>query len=89
MYIFFNNAGIGGDAGFVAGLRQERERTFDICWGGVYRTTRVILASLVCALRHASSTSVQSTVLGHAWIRHATYFLQHGELTVRGSRRLL
>ena len=49
VHLLFNNAGIGGGGSFVAGSRQEWERTFDICWGGVYRTTRVFLASLVRA----------------------------------------
>lgn len=47
VHLLFNNAGIGGGGSFVAGSRQEWERTFDICWGGVYRTTRVFLASLI------------------------------------------
>ena len=49
VHLLFNNAGIGGGGSFVAGSRQEWERTFDICWGGVYRTTRVFLPSLVSA----------------------------------------
>ncbi len=49
VHLLFNNAGLGGGGSFVAGPRQEWERTFDICWGGVYRTTRVFLASLIRA----------------------------------------
>ena len=49
VHLLFNNAGIGGGGSFVAGSRQEWERTFDICWGGVYRTTRVFLPSLMSA----------------------------------------
>ena len=49
VHLLFNNAGIGGGGSFVAGSRREWERTFDICWGGVYRTTRVFLPSLIRA----------------------------------------
>ena len=49
VHLLFNNAGLGGGGSFVTGPRQEWERTFDICWGGVYRTTRVFLASLIRA----------------------------------------
>ncbi len=49
VHLLFNNAGLGGGGSFVAGPRQEWERTFDICWGGVYRTTRVFLPSLIRA----------------------------------------
>ncbi len=49
VHLLFNNAGVGGGGSFVASPRQEWERTFDICWGGVYRATRVFLASLMRA----------------------------------------
>ena len=49
VHLLFNNAGLGGGGSFVTGSRQEWERTFDICWSGVYRTTRVFLASLMRA----------------------------------------
>ena len=32
----FNNAGIGGGGSFVADRRDEWEKTFAVCWGGVY-----------------------------------------------------
>ena len=47
--LLFNNAGIGGGGSFVADPRETWERTFDICWGGVYRTTRVFLDMLLAA----------------------------------------
>ena len=49
VHLLFNNAGIGGGGSFVTDPRREWERTFDVCWGGVYRTTRVFLASLIRA----------------------------------------
>ena len=38
--LLFNNAGIGGGGSFVQGDRDEWERTFNICWYGVYYTAR-------------------------------------------------
>src|SRR5262249_49175804 len=38
--LLFNNAGIGGGGSFVKGNRAEWERTFDVCWYGVYYCTR-------------------------------------------------
>lgn len=43
----FNNAGIGGGGSFVAGERDAWERTFDICWGGVYLCARAFMPMLV------------------------------------------
>jgi NAD(P)-dependent dehydrogenase (short-subunit alcohol dehydrogenase family) len=45
--LLFNNAGIGGGGGFVAGDRRDWERTFGICWNGVYFGCRVFLPMLV------------------------------------------
>lgn len=47
--LVFNNAGIGGGGSFVAGDRDEWERTFGVCWGGVYLGARTFLPLLVAA----------------------------------------
>jgi NAD(P)-dependent dehydrogenase (short-subunit alcohol dehydrogenase family) len=47
--LLFNNAGILGGFSFVNGDREAWERTFDICWGGVYTCTRVFLPLLVAS----------------------------------------
>ena len=47
--LLFNNAGVGGGGSFVAGDRAEWERTFDICWGGVYAVARVFVPLLVAS----------------------------------------
>src|SRR5579864_540371 len=47
--LLFNNAGIGGGGSMVANSREEWERTFDICWGGVYHSTRAFLPMLLKA----------------------------------------
>ena len=49
IHLLFNNAGIGGGGSFVAGDRALWERTFGVCWGGVYNTTRAFLPLLMKA----------------------------------------
>jgi len=49
IHLLFNNAGIGGGGSMIANGRDEWERTFDICWGGVYLATRVFLPLLQAA----------------------------------------
>ncbi len=46
IHLLFNNAGIGGGGSMIASSREEWERTFNICWGGVYETTRAFLPML-------------------------------------------
>ena len=36
LHLLFNNAGIGGGGSIVGTDRAEWERTFNVCWGGVY-----------------------------------------------------
>ena len=47
--LVFNNAGIGGGGSFVVGDRAEWERTFDVCWGGVYNCSRAFVPLLVAS----------------------------------------
>lgn len=46
IHLLFNNAGISGGGSMIASDRDEWERTFNICWGGVYLTTRAFLPLL-------------------------------------------
>ena len=46
IHLLFNNAGIGGGGSFVDGSRAEWEKTFSICWHGVYYCTRAFLPLL-------------------------------------------
>ena len=48
-HLLFNNAGIGGGGSLFANSREQWERTFNICWGGVYLCTRAFLPMLVKA----------------------------------------
>jgi NAD(P)-dependent dehydrogenase (short-subunit alcohol dehydrogenase family) len=47
--LLFNNAGIGTGVSFVDGDRDEWERTFNICWYGVYYNARAFMPYLVAA----------------------------------------
>ncbi len=49
VHLLFNNAGIGGGGGFVNGSREEWEKTFNVCWGGVYFGCRTFLPLLMAA----------------------------------------
>jgi NAD(P)-dependent dehydrogenase (short-subunit alcohol dehydrogenase family) len=49
IHLLFNNAGIGGGGSMIAHGREEWERTFNICWGGVYNCTRAFLPMLLKA----------------------------------------
>jgi NAD(P)-dependent dehydrogenase (short-subunit alcohol dehydrogenase family) len=46
IHLLFNNAGIGGGGSMIAHAREEWEKTFNICWGGVYHCTRAFLPML-------------------------------------------
>jgi NAD(P)-dependent dehydrogenase (short-subunit alcohol dehydrogenase family) len=47
--LLFNNAGIGGGGSFIADERAEWERTFGVCWFGVYYCSRAFVPLLVAS----------------------------------------
>jgi len=49
IHLLFNNAGIAGGGSFVDGERDEWERTFGVCWHGVYNGARAFMPLLVAA----------------------------------------
>ncbi|MBV8925282.1 MAG: SDR family NAD(P)-dependent oxidoreductase [Bradyrhizobium sp.] len=49
IHLLFNNAGIGGGGSLFTNSREQWERTFDICWGGVYLGVRTFLPLLLKA----------------------------------------
>lgn len=57
--MLFNNAGIGGGPSFIKDSRQNWERTFAVCWFGVYYCTRAFLPLLI-ASREAVLVNVSS-----------------------------
>ena len=49
IHLLFNNAGIGGGGSLFTSTREQWERTFNICWGGVYLGVRTFLPMLMKA----------------------------------------
>jgi NAD(P)-dependent dehydrogenase (short-subunit alcohol dehydrogenase family) len=49
IHLLFNNAGIGGGGSLFTNTREQWEKTFNICWGGVYFGVRTFLPLLVKA----------------------------------------
>src|ERR1700723_2036453 len=49
VHLLFNNAGIGGGGSLFTNPREQWERTFNICWGGVYLGVRPFLPLLTKA----------------------------------------
>ncbi|HEX7037333.1 MAG TPA: SDR family oxidoreductase [Pseudomonadales bacterium] len=49
VHLLFNNAGIGGGGSLFTDSREEWDRTFGVCWGGVYYCTRAFLPLLAAA----------------------------------------
>ena len=56
--LLFNNAGIGGGGSFVNAPRAEWEKTFAVCWSGVYLCTRAFMPMILAAKEaHIVNTS--------------------------------
>jgi len=49
VHLVFNNAGIGGAGSLIVDDRESWERTFNVCWYGVYNGTRTFLPLLIAA----------------------------------------
>jgi NAD(P)-dependent dehydrogenase (short-subunit alcohol dehydrogenase family) len=49
IHLLFNNAGIGGGGSLFTDSRAAWEKTFGVCWYGVYYMTRAFLPLLVAA----------------------------------------
>jgi NAD(P)-dependent dehydrogenase (short-subunit alcohol dehydrogenase family) len=58
VHLLFNNAGISGGGSLITDPREQWERTFNVCWGGVYLCTRAFLPLLMRASEaHIVNTS--------------------------------
>lgn len=58
VHLLFNNAGIGGGGSIVLDGREEWEKTFGVCWYGVYYNTRAFMPMLLGApVGHVINTS--------------------------------
>jgi NAD(P)-dependent dehydrogenase (short-subunit alcohol dehydrogenase family) len=49
LHLLFNNAGIGGGGSMINDSREDWERTFNVCWGGVYLGVRTFMPMLQAA----------------------------------------
>jgi NAD(P)-dependent dehydrogenase (short-subunit alcohol dehydrogenase family) len=49
IHLLFNNAGIGGGGSLFTNTREQWEKTFNICWGGVYLGIRTFLPMMMKA----------------------------------------
>jgi NAD(P)-dependent dehydrogenase (short-subunit alcohol dehydrogenase family) len=49
IHLLFNNAGIGGGGSLFTNTREQWEKTFNICWRGVYLGVRTFLPMLMKA----------------------------------------
>jgi NAD(P)-dependent dehydrogenase (short-subunit alcohol dehydrogenase family) len=47
--LLFNNAGIGGGGSFIIRPQEEWDRTFGVCWGGVYNCARAFVPLLIAS----------------------------------------
>jgi NAD(P)-dependent dehydrogenase (short-subunit alcohol dehydrogenase family) len=47
--LLFNNAGVGGGGSFINDARANWERTFNVCWYGVYFCARAFLPLLIAS----------------------------------------
>jgi len=58
IHLLINNAGIGGGGSIVNQDRASWEKTFNVCWGGVYHGVRAFLPLLMAASEgHIVNTS--------------------------------
>ncbi len=76
VHLLFNNAGIGGGGSFVAGERDDWERTFGVCWYGVYYGSRAFLPLLIASdeghIVNTSSVNGFWASIGHL-VPHTAY----------------
>jgi NAD(P)-dependent dehydrogenase (short-subunit alcohol dehydrogenase family) len=76
IHLLFSNAGIGGGGSFLADDRAEWDRTFGVCWSGVYYCARAFLPLLVASpegyIVNTSSVNGFWACLGPA-IPHTAY----------------
>jgi NAD(P)-dependent dehydrogenase (short-subunit alcohol dehydrogenase family) len=56
--LLFNNAGIGGGGSMIVSEREEWDKTFEVCWNGVYYCTRTFMPLLLASTEgHLINTS--------------------------------
>lgn len=83
--LLVNNAGISGGGSFIETTREEWERTFDICWSGVYLMTRAFMPMLLESteghiVNMSSANALRAVLGGH--VPHTAY--SSAKFAVRG-----
>jgi len=83
--LLINNAGISGGGSFVESTREEWERTFNICWSGVYLVTRTFMPLLLRSteghiVNMSSANGLRAVLGGH--VPHTAY--SSAKFAVRG-----
>ena len=88
IHLLFNNAGIGGGGSLFTNSREQWERTFNICWGGVYLGVRTFLPLLMKCRRgpHHQHFECQR-VLGLGRRRRVAHRLQRRQIRGQGIYR--
>ena len=83
--LLFNNAGIAGGGSFVAGDRDDWERTFNVCWGGVYNGARAFMPMLLASSEgHIINTSSINGFFASAGTRAAHTAYSAAKFAVKG-----
>ena len=67
IHLLFNNAGISGGGSFIADAPEQWEKTFNVCWGGVYHCTRAFMPML----RQADAAHIINTSSVNGWRRRS------------------
>lgn len=83
--LLINNAGVNGGGSFVTGDRAQWERTFSICWNGVYLMTRAFMPMLLASeeghvVNMSSANGLRAVLGGH--VPHTAY--SSAKFAVRG-----
>ncbi|WP_246732563.1 SDR family NAD(P)-dependent oxidoreductase [Bradyrhizobium yuanmingense] len=74
IHLLFNNAGVSGGGSLFTSGREDWERTFNICWGGVYLGVRTFLPLLMKAEEgHIINTSSVAGFWGTSAGRNASH----------------
>jgi NAD(P)-dependent dehydrogenase (short-subunit alcohol dehydrogenase family) len=84
IHLLFNNAGIGGGGSMVVNSRDEWERTFNICWGGVYLDPRFPAPAAGGGRRAYRQHQQHERLLGLGWPRRAAHCIFGGEVRCEG-----
>lgn len=73
--LLINNAGIGGGGSFITDSRENWDRTFDVCFGGVYNCTRAFLPLMIASKQAVlvNVSSVNGFFAAHGDQPHSAY----------------